>query len=132
MFLLTGVGALLSVLTGRLTRIIDRARWITEQMRSQGEKPAHFGDELRALRKRMKLIDFSITLCTICALAICIVIASLFIGSFWQINVSKLVVFLFILGMAALIAALLFFLREIFVAIGQVRLGLAWTKDRRK
>jgi len=123
-FLLTGVAALLAVLTGRLSRIIDRARWLNDQLRTREEKPSYLKGELQALRKRMTLIDTAITLCTICALSICIVIASLFIGSFWKMEVSGLVVFLFITGMAALIVALVCFLREIFVAIGSVRLGL--------
>jgi len=123
-FLLTGVAALLSVLTGRLARIIDRARWLNDRLRSKEEKPAYLQGEFQAVRKRMTLIDTAITLCTICALTICIVIASLFIGSYWKIEVSGLVVFLFITGMAALIVALVCFLREIFVAIGSVRLGL--------
>lgn len=123
-FLLTGVAALLAVLTGRLSRIIDRARWLKDQLRNNEEKPPYHEKELLALRKRMKLVDSAITLCTFCALSICIVIASLFIGSFWKLDVSSLVVFLFITGMASLIAALIFFLREIFVAIGSVRLGL--------
>jgi len=123
-FLLTGVAALLSVLTGRLARVIDRARWLNDRLRSKEEKPAYLQGEFQAVRKRMTLIDTAITLCTISALTICIVIASLFIGSYWKIEVSGLVVFLFITGMAALIVALVCFLREIFVAIGSVRLGL--------
>jgi len=123
-FLLTGVAALLSVLTGRLARVIDRARLLNDQLRNKEEKPAYVHNELKFLRRRMALIDSSITLCTICALSICIVIASLFIGSFWKFDVSMLVVFLFIAGMLALIAALLCFLWEIFAAIRSVRLGL--------
>lgn len=123
-FLLTGVAGLLGVLTGRLARVIDRARTLNEQLRSKEEKKAHVEREFQALRKRMALIDIAITLCTLGALSVCTVVATLFIGSFWKLDVSAVVVFLFITGMGSLIVALICFLREIFVAIKQVRLGL--------
>lgn len=123
-FLLTGVAGLLGVLTGRLARVIDRARNLNDQLRSKEEKSAHVQSEFQALRKRMTLIDSAITLCTLGALSVCSVVATLFIGSFWNYDVSGIVVCLFITGMTSLIAALLCFLREIFIAIKSVRLGL--------
>lgn len=51
-FLLTGVGSILSVLTTRMGRVIDRAHridgWIDD-----GKSPTHYAPELESLRKRL-------------------------------------------------------------------------------
>src|SRR5215469_5448727 len=78
-FLLTGVGTLLNVLSGRLARIIDRARVLEQRLELQ-ESP-HPGVkiiELRVLERRGKLIYYAIKLSTISALMVCSVIAALF------------------------------------------------------
>jgi hypothetical protein len=56
-FLLTGVGTLLNVLSGRLGRIIDRAR-VLEQRLDTPEPPHENAimSELRILERRGKLI----------------------------------------------------------------------------
>ena len=65
----------------------------------------------------------AITLGTSSALLICFVIASLFISAFVRFPVSAVVAILFIGAMLALIAALLLFLREVFLATRILRIG---------
>jgi hypothetical protein len=116
-FLLSAISALLAVLTNRLGRIIDRARVVEGYLanRAQPMKDAWY-DEIRALFHRMRQINFAITLCTIAALLICLVIVSLFLGSFLNTDFSRVIIFLFIVAMVALIGGLLSFLKEIFTA----------------
>jgi hypothetical protein len=116
-FLLTGVGAILSVLTNRLGRVVDRYRSLidpSEDVRTSHKK------EIETLSRRARLIHWAITLCTICALFICIVIAALFVGSETGIDPSGTISLLFIAAMAALISGLLCFLREIALATGKI------------
>jgi uncharacterized protein DUF2721 len=123
-FLLTGVGAILSVLINRLSRIVDRAR-VLEDGLSQTMATARPGlhTELKTLALRAHLIHWAISLCTTCALLICVVIAALFVSAYLAVNVSTAVSLLFIAAMLALIGGLVSFLREIHLAIRSVRIG---------
>ncbi len=112
-FLLTGVGAFLSVLSTRLGRVIDRFRSI--------ELATH-KEEMEILVLRARWIHWSISLCTICALFVCIVIAALFIGSELNRDPSGTVSLFFVAAMGALTLALLCFLREITLATGIIRM----------
>src|SRR5215468_9072242 len=77
-FLLTGVGTLLNVLSGRLARIIDRTRALEQRLEMKGAlHPAAIVDELRVLEKRGKLIYHAVKLSTISARSVCFVIAVL-------------------------------------------------------
>lgn len=124
-FLLTGVGAILSVLTNRLGRIIDRARILEVRLPNVEEKGRNvLHSELAVLARRSQLIHWAISLCTIGALFICLVVATLFVGAFWGVDVSTFIGLLFIFAMLALIGGLVGFLREISLATTSVRIGM--------
>jgi len=109
-FLLTGVGTQLVVLTNRLARIIDRSRILEAKL------TADMLPELDELYRRSHLINRAITLATFCALFICLVIATLFLEDAMSLNLSKLIATMFVLGIFSLTGSLVYFLREIFVA----------------
>lgn len=119
-FLLTGVGAILSVLINRLARVVDRFRLLDS---TSGEELIAHKTEMTTLSRRARLIHWAISLCTVCALLICIVIAALFIGSETGIDPSNAISMLFIAAMLALITGLLCFLREIALATGNIEVG---------
>jgi hypothetical protein len=117
-FLLAGVGTNLMVLTSRLARIIDRSRTLEDRLQEQSgtiNKPM-FQEELNELYIRSHLINRAITLSSSCALMVCLVIASLFLGDAMGLRLDKLIAFLFVSGIFALIGSFIYFLREIFVA----------------
>jgi hypothetical protein len=123
-FLLSGVGAMLGVLTNRLGRIIDRGRLLEAGLPVAAQASAPLmHSELAVLSERARLINWAISLCTVCALLICGVIVSLFLGPFLQLDLSALVAWVFIAAMVALCSALVSFLREIFVATRHLRIG---------
>jgi hypothetical protein len=123
-FLLTGVSAMLSVLTNRLGRIIDRARALEDMYRSaDAERRSHLERDLRTLASRSRLINRAIGLCTTSALLVCTVIGALFVGAFLNADLSVLVGLVFIAAMLALIGALVSFLREIHIATRNLRIG---------
>ncbi len=117
-FLLTGVGAILSVMSTRLARVIDRFRSL-ENM--QDHQKAAYQEERKVLLRRAFWIHWAITLCTTCALFICIVIAALFIGSELGKDPSATISLFFIAAMLALTAGLLCFLREISLATDSIK-----------
>src|SRR3954452_20714966 len=78
-FLLTGIAGLLNVMTGRLGRIIDRGRHLTEAPRDNlALPPPERATEIRALERRRHLAGVAITACTLAALLTCLVIVLLF------------------------------------------------------
>ena len=124
MFLLTGIGAFLSVLSFRLGRVVDRARQLEDRLAAADEAgQLRIHDELGILSRRARLINRAITLCTACALFVCTVIAVLFVGAFSELDVAYPIALLFIVSMFALILSLLIFLREIQLATASLRIG---------
>ena len=115
-FLLTGVGTKLSVLTSRLGRIIDRARVVENLLEIKDSPQQWLEEELVELYRRSHLINRAITLSTTCGLLICLVIAALFMGDAMGLNLDKLIAALFVGGVFSLIGSFIFFMREIFVA----------------
>jgi hypothetical protein len=79
--------------------------------------------DLATLSRRAKLISFAITLCTVTALLVCTVIAILFLSAFRSFDVSVPVALVFIAAMLAFFLGLLWFLREIYVATVNLRIG---------
>jgi hypothetical protein len=123
-FLLTGLGALLSVMTTRLGRVIDRARLLEEGWPSLADNDRIASSiELEILARRARLAGWAINLCTSAALLICTVIATLFIDVFTGTNLKYLVGALFIVAMIALIGGLISFLREVYLATHTLRIG---------
>ena len=132
-FLLSGVGVTLTMLTGRLARVVDRARTL-ERSESDTLEPDMQELHLRVetLAQRARLLGRSITLCTCSALLVSVVVVALFLGAFVNFHLSLVVSVLFILSMFCFIGGLLLFLREVFVATRTLRIGLRGARVARK
>ena len=124
-FLLSGIGVMLGVLTNRLARIVDRARRVEESLR-QATAPdiPEARAQLRIASRRTRYINVSITLCTIAALLIALVVALLFSSTFVPISLAVYVAALFVVAMAALVGALVSFLIEVRIATAALRIGV--------
>ena len=104
-FLLAGIGALLNVLSGRLARIVD---YIRNERRHGSIEPR----TIRVYRQRMQLTIRAIELLT-ATLLIAAVVAVMFLSVIFQLNLTVVVVPLFITAMGLLMVASLCFLREV-------------------
>ncbi len=123
-FLLSGIGAILAVMTSRLGRIIDRARVLESRLEhAPADHIPPLEADLEALIRRARLIGPAITFCTTTALLVCTLIAVLFLGAFLHFDATVIVALLFIAAMLAFFLGLLWFLREIFVATRSLRIG---------
>ncbi|MFL9609263.1 DUF2721 domain-containing protein [Methylobacillus sp. Pita2] len=109
-FLLTGSGAMLGVMAGRLARVVDRFRELHE---SGGWNHEQKSVEMNMLLKRSRWIHRAIILTSLATLLVCVVIATLFAAVEVGWNPSRIVSLLFICAMGSLVAGLLCFLREI-------------------
>ncbi|HEX9052307.1 MAG TPA: DUF2721 domain-containing protein [Anaeromyxobacter sp.] len=124
-FLLTALGTTLSVLTTRLSRIVDRARRVEARLRDEAPPRRDVSvRELRMIAARVRLIHWAITAGTSAALLVCLLIAVAFVGYLLEARVATAMAVLFVAAMAAYVVALLFFLREIFAAIATMRFQL--------
>ena len=120
-FLLTGVGAILSVLVNRLGRVVDRFRVLESIQPTAGDTAnASVAAEMEVLKRRARMVHWAIGFCTSSALLVCMVIATLFVGSITEIETPGIIATLFIAAMLALVVGLLFFLREIALAKGSI------------
>ncbi len=123
-FLLNGVGVLLAMLTSRLARIVDRARGLETKLRSaDAEEIAHIHDVLRLTSRRARLVNRAITLGTVAALLVAMVVALLFAAAFVSIPTAHAIAILFVVCMGALVGALLCFLIEVRLATQALRFG---------
>jgi len=116
-FLITGIAGLLNVLSNRLGRTIDRSRVIRERM--DGDQ---ISDELLVLSRRAKLIYRAITFGVVSALLISFIIVALFISAFVSFPIGAVIAILFVAAVLALIAALVLFLREVFLGTSALRI----------
>ena len=123
-FLLSGIGAMLAVMTQRLARVVDRARAYEARLPTAlAEEVTELHRSLSTLKHRAKLINRAITFCTVTALQVCLVVVTLFMGAFLEFTTAIVVAIFFIGAMTAFFIGLVCFLREIFVATAALRIG---------
>jgi hypothetical protein len=123
-FLLAGVGATLNVLASRIGRIIDRARDFEARLAAaSGEAAADLQARLRVLSRRATLISFAIGACVLCGLLVSLVVTALFVSAALDINLAAPIAVAFVAAMLSLAAALLAFLREVFIATRSLSFG---------
>jgi hypothetical protein len=125
-FLISAIGVTLNVLTSRLARIVDRAR----SMESDLSRPDYEagGRDLHAalgvLARRARYINSAITLITLSALLIALVVVMLFVNAFAHWELSSFIAIMFILSMLAFAAALTSFLIEVRIATTTLQIGI--------
>lgn len=124
-FLLAGIAGLLSVMSGRLGRIIDRARIVERRVLKleDGEERSLSQCELKTLWRRAAFINWSIVFCSAAGLLVCVLIASLFVAEFLLLSITKVIAAFFVLALFALIIALSLFLIEVQLATRTIRAG---------
>lgn len=118
-FLLTGIAAMLNVMTNRLSLcMIDRGRFLTEHTDFSPKFPKEkVNEELTVLEKRRHNTSMAITMCTVAALLICLVIVTLFMEEMLDIPFNRVVGILFSWAILALVAGLSLFLKEVHLAL---------------
>lgn len=116
-FLLVAVGSLLNVLTGRLSRIVDRARELQRlHSEAQGDELVRVVKELRISNSRMKAVELSILFSVLSAITVIVMIGLLFLMGLAGYSLAEAIVLVFMLSLTLLAGALVFFVREIQLA----------------
>jgi len=111
------------MLTGRLTRIVDRARVIEGEFTPR-DHPNHVHQvgELRLLDRRMKIVNNAIFLATASAVVLCTVVAAMFLARLAGFGFARTLAIMFAISLGLLIASLVLFLIEVRVAVRAIQI----------
>jgi MFS family permease len=121
-FMLAGVGSLLNLFAGRLSRVVDRARALEEEHpRSTGPLRERYVWELRLLDRRMTLITWALYLGVGCAILTSLVVALLFSAELLKLRIGRYLAVAFIGAMVLLTASLVTFMIEVHQSLRAVR-----------
>jgi hypothetical protein len=121
-FLLSGIGGMLSVFVARLGRIVDRSRTLDESLEdAEDTQKPRFLKELSTLSRRSRLIERAVALATAAGTLVCLVIVTLFVDYLFGLDASVPVASFFLFAMLCFIAAFGNFLREVLLATAPLR-----------
>ena len=125
-FLISAIGVTLNVMTSRLARIVDRARIMESELcrpdYQAGGRDLHAA--LSVLARRARYMNAAITLITLSALLIALVVVMLFVNAFAHWDLAAFIAIMFILSMLAFAAALTSFLIEVRIATTTLQIGI--------
>lgn len=118
-FLLTALAGFTTILTGRLTRGIDRARTLAKGGDGAGAGPsmADGAANLALIRRRLRLLLWAIRCLIAASTIVCIVVILIFLGDYVLPDMSTLIAIMFILAMALIVTGLLLFFAEVGVTV---------------
>jgi hypothetical protein len=123
-FLISGVGITLSMLTARLARIVDRARTLEDRRETASDsQKAHIDEDLKYIARRARYINSAIGLSTTSAFLTALVVTMLFASAFSPLSVGGLIAIMFVASLVALSGAFLMFLVEVRIATRSLRIG---------
>ncbi|MFK7794286.1 MAG: DUF2721 domain-containing protein [Gammaproteobacteria bacterium] len=122
-FLLAGIAGFLTILSHRLSRVVDRTRYVNRFIRNveskEHKKPLEL--EMCLLARRTRVINWALRFSVCGALAICLVVMCLFVGEFVLINLGSFIAWLFISAMALVIMSLLLLLYEVNISTNNLQ-----------
>ena len=124
-FLISGVGITLNMLTSRLSRIVDRARTLEDRREAATDESRrkHIDEDLRYIVRRTRYINSAIVLSTTAGFLTALVVTLLFGSEFVPMGVGGLIALLFVGSLVCLALAFLMFLIEVRIATKSLRIG---------
>ncbi|MFA6470586.1 MAG: DUF2721 domain-containing protein [Candidatus Latescibacterota bacterium] len=128
--LISGVGLLLLSMTNRLGRVIDRARILHREMRTERQEDHEsIRSQLQILHGRAILIRRAIIFASMSALLAAFLIISLFLAALLQLDAGWLIMVLFIGCMIALIWSLIVYIQDVNQSLLAFKLELGQGQD---
>ena len=119
-FLLGAVVNLLAVLTGRMGRVIDRARAL-HGIESGDERHARLKADMPRLRRRGRLLHTSMLLSIGSGGVTALVVVIAFLGALTGVQVEATVAVLFVVSLLLFVASLWLLGHEALVALGEFK-----------
>lgn len=125
MILISGVGMLLLNMTNRLARTIDRSRQLLTMLKDCDEEDRRrYKLQLDILWRRAHLLQTAIALIATSALLAALLVIVLFVSALLKFESAIVLSVLFMLCLGALIAAMIYFLRDINLTLHALALEL--------
>lgn len=121
--LISGVGLILLTLTNRIGRVIDRSRFLVQEIEA-GKDERKKRVQIRILYRRSQILRAAITCISLTILFASIMILELFIGYFRGYDISFTFILFFILAIVSLISGILFFLLDITITLKALKLQI--------
>jgi len=124
--LISGVGLLLLSMTNRLARAIDRARELSEELRTAvpSERP-RLAAQLKIISRRGGLLRMSIILSAISVLLAGVLILVLFLAALLGWDIPGVVIIIFSGCLVSLIASLVVFISDINLSLSALALEIS-------
>jgi hypothetical protein len=123
---ISGVGLLLLSMTNRYSRVIDRARALTRDLKGtvESERRGLIVEELQILYRRARILRLAIILSSISILFVGLTVFSLFAAQILRIRADYVSVPSFGLCLVALIGSLYFFIRDVSISLTALELEI--------
>jgi amino acid transporter len=116
--LISACGMLLLTMSNRLARTIDRARQLHTESHAAKDR------QIAIIMRRAKFIRSAILFTTLCMVLTALLILIVFYAAVLNFNAFAAIVVLFTASLLCLIAALVFFLRDIYLALHATQVEL--------
>lgn len=119
-FLISGVGVLLTAMTTRYGRVIDRSRAVLKEASLYDKHDPRLerdGQELRMLYRRAKLLRMTIILAAASIFCVALMIFLVFGNYLFGWNIPNLVAYLFVSSMIFLIIAMALFIEDFAISL---------------
>jgi hypothetical protein len=122
-FVLVAIGNIMNILSGRLGRIVDRARHL-QNRHGDTEGPEHdiLVLEIRSIDKRISLIGRAIRMLVLSGLTIGMTVATLFLEEIAGLSIQRVAAGMFLVAVGLLMWGLLLFLRETQISAASLRI----------
>lgn len=118
--LISGVGLLLLSFTNRLGRVIDRSRFIVNELKDGKDDIKKI--QIPILYKRGRILRSAITCISFTILFASLMILLLFLGYFTQLNVEIVFISFFILAIIGLIISIILFIWDVAVSLKALKI----------
>jgi hypothetical protein len=118
-FLLGGIVGFLSLLVIRMGRVMDRVQLLHE-IDDHDSRHSRMKTDMPMLRRRAKLIHFSMSLSIISAVVTALLVVIAFLGALFGFQSETLIATLFVFSLLAFVAALCLFVQEAILALSEL------------
>ena len=119
-FLITGISSLIGSMANRYGRVIDRIRKLLREGSTLYNDDQYIITELQALRKRARILRYSLVLCVSSVFAVSATVFCLFFNIAFSVATAVAAESFFILAMINLMLALGLFMHEFLISLNAI------------
>ena len=123
--LISGIGLLLLSMVNRLSRTLDRIRFLCSELERALEVDVPIlKKQITILYRRCQDLRSSILLSIVCISCVSLVVLILFLMKILNINLTLLVEIIFAIAIITLVCSLIYFLKDVFAALKSVKIEI--------